>query len=153
MAADGLLSLEGMSNAVSHSLPAAELFSALGSRSRRLSLSTWRRSPFAPHPKFPANEPLKTKKLLRSQALALPTPAFRVAACGGREFFKISTSRVLKAGETPRNQAFADRLPLPPAPREKNQISTSRLMQTLKMTDSQGLTRSPASRSPRSARP
>jgi hypothetical protein len=99
-----------MSNVPSHSLPETELFSALDGRSRKLTLKAWPRSRFGPHRKIPTTEPLKTQKATRSQWLARATGAARVVpASGRRRIFKISTSRVLQTGETPRNQAFADR--------------------------------------------
>ena len=139
------LSRERMSNVVSHSLPKTELFSAPGSRRRERSLSAWRRSPFASHRKISTSEPLKTKKILRSQSLG------RALRCGEvvthprqPEFFKFSTSRVLQTGETPRNQAFADSpTGLAPEQPEKFKNRATKVLQTLKMTDRQWLARGP----------
>jgi hypothetical protein len=61
-----------MSNIGSHSLPKAELFSALGSHFHKLSSSAWRRLPFGVHRKIPTNEPLKAQKPLPNQSLAIP---------------------------------------------------------------------------------
>ena len=135
------MSREAMSNLVSHSLQSGA-FSAPGSCSRELSLSAWRRSPFGSYKKISPIEPLKTQKPPRSQALARTSARPNDGRLRRPEIFSNFDEQSIENGRNPAQSSLCGiahrRAPEQP---ENKKISTSRLMQTLKITYRQRLTR------------
>ena len=149
------LSREGMSNVISHSLPKAQLLSALGSHRPARYASAWRRSLFPPHQKNSDKRTIENAKNPAQPTLCSSHRRDQGAAHPWRpRIFQNFDEQSVANGRNPRNQPFADTPPAsPPSNRKKSQNRATKVMQTLKITSRQWLARGPVPPPRRSARP